>query len=352
MDWEKLLLNLRILADGGTVDSLPLQEFLLSHGCNYLAGRIPHKREYYAAFCRNILLVKQSHKCIIPVLTELSVCKYAMIKGAVLSQQIYGTPFGRKSSDIDILIHPNDLDLRYTLEKNNFVQGKVIDGELLPCTRGEKIFYNTQSHQTAPFVKKNDNEFIPFVSVDINYSLFWGEKRQCCDMDFVLSQTEPAELLGVSIMKLSPEMEFIALCLHHYKDMNSPLMIAEGKVKLSLFSDIFFYIKNGSLDIFKVYRLAEEMGVIPYIFYCVWYTNILFSSDILVPYLKQFSSDEGYSLLTKYGLTESERKEWTYPFRYRLLSSTFKNVFYSSLDEDTKRQVDINRYYIVNPTKY
>ena len=51
-----------------------------------------------------IIQRKLFYKELQPLFDALSSVRYAVIKGEVLSQQIYGVPDRRKSSDIDILI--------------------------------------------------------------------------------------------------------------------------------------------------------------------------------------------------------------------------------------------------------
>lgn len=60
-------------------------------------------------------------------------------------------------------------------------------------------------------------------------------------MGLVLSATEPAEICGAPLRKLSCEMELIALCLHHYKDANSLFLLMRTACASACFA-IFIFI--------------------------------------------------------------------------------------------------------------
>jgi len=89
---------------------------------------------------------------------------YAVIKGAVLSQTIYNDPFIRSSADIDLVIRREDIDsFKNLLQKNGFVQGRVVDGKIKQYTRQEIIFQNSMTHQSAPYIKATGNKLLPYI---------------------------------------------------------------------------------------------------------------------------------------------------------------------------------------------
>lgn len=341
---EEILANLRRIVRGEACDSAEMKEILLAHGCTELAGKIlPSMQDKLTRLVASAE-VKERYKHAVPLFEALRNYPYAVIKGAVLSGQIYGSPFARRSGDLDILIRRQDLDFaKQILLENGFVQGRVIGDEIVPFTRKELIFQASQSHQTAPFVKATGNKICPFINYDLNTSVFWGEYGQECDMDFVLGQTREKVLFDIPFKTLSPEMEFISLCLHHYKDMNSLYLLAKGSLKLDLFCDIYFYLKNVAPDMDKLGTLSRKLNADPYIYYCLWYTNEVFDAKFLHPYLSQFESAEGTSLLTTFGLCESERHQWTVDFLDRLFSPTFQDAFIASLSEKEREKIALNQ---------
>lgn len=273
--------------------------------------------------------------------------QYAVIKGAVLSNRLYASPYLRRSGDLDVLIFRHDLDYaKHILLKNGFVQGRIVNNRLIPFSRNELIFQLLQSHQSAPFVKATNNRICPYVNLDLNISVFWGEYESKTDMDIVLKETRESVVLGTPIKTLMPEMEFITLCLHHYKDFNSLYLLSLGNWNLNHFFDLFLYLKNVPLEIKRLKTLAYKLNAIPYMYYCLWYTDQIFDSEITKSFLDLFKTEEGVALIEYYGLASKERKKWEICWQDRLFSPTFQQDFYSSLNKEEKNKVDINRLFM------
>ncbi len=342
---NEILANLRQIVQSGTCDDANIRDVLNHHNCTYLAQKIsPPRRQNRLLDLTLAIAVKERFEHAAPLFEALQAYPYAVIKGAVLSDQIYGSPFIRRSGDLDILLRRQDLDyVKQVLLENGFVQGRVVNDEIVLFTRKELVFQASQSHQIAPFVKATGNKISPVINYDLNTSIFWGEHEHECDMNLVLSETQKTSLFDITFKKLSPEMEFISLCLHHYKDMNSIYLLAMGNLRLSLFCDIFYYIKNVPIDTDKLYNLSAKLGAIPYIYYCVWYTNQIFDTKFLTSIISKFESLKGSSLLSTFGLSDNERHEWKIDFLDRMFSPSFCDDFYSLLSEDEREKIKINQ---------
>ena len=199
-----------------------------------------------------------------PVFEAIKQIPYAVIKGAVLSQDAYGSPFFRASGDIDILTSREYVDvIKSILQKRGFIQGKVTDDGLIPYSRKELLFQTALSHQTAPFVKETLNPLCPYVNVDVNLDIMWGESTQTTDMDYVLTHSAETKIVQVAVKRLTPEMAFLSLCLHHYKDMKSIYLLYEGSLQLSLFCDIYYAVRNVHLDWELLRQHSEALSVGP-----------------------------------------------------------------------------------------
>ena len=73
---------------------------------------------------------------------------YAVHKGAVLSKVLYGKYSLRLSGDVDLLFSRSDSqNVKQIFEYFGFIQGRFVDGLIVPYTRAEKIFQASQSHQ-------------------------------------------------------------------------------------------------------------------------------------------------------------------------------------------------------------
>lgn len=268
---------------------------------------------------------------------------YAVIKGAVLSQTIYNDPFIRSSADIDLVIRREDIDsFKNLLQKNGFVQGRVVDGKIKQYTRQEIIFQNSMTHQSAPYIKATGNKLLPYINIDVNMDILWGESKQKADMNYVLSHREKMRLFDAAFYKLSSEMEFVALCLHHYKDINSPYLIIRGKFKLGLFCEIYDYLRNVHLDAKKLIDICDKLNVGKYLFECLVQTQELFGDDICRKYIDLLKVYEDKSLYNTFGLKESERRPWNMSLRNRITHPNLPKYVYDLLSDKEKENVVLN----------
>lgn len=271
---------------------------------------------------------------------------YAIIKGAVLSQVIYGTPFLRQSSDIDLLVSPDDVPtLTKVFTTKGYVQGKIYEEDIVLVGRKEKIFHSLYSHQIVPFVKRINNPWCPLVNIDVNTDVYWGEAKQRVDIEAILSNRIIVDIQGNRVYKLATINEFIVLCLHHYKDMNSLYLLSQGNLSLRLFVDIYMYVhrKKDFLPIEELIKTAAEWGALPYVYYCLYHTSYLFRDNLVMTYRDALYNDQGEKLLNCYGLTQEERKEWTISLEERLFAKDFKKKFLLMLEEKDLMKIYLNK---------
>lgn len=347
-DYTEIIKSIRALAQGKQPD-LNISKLLYEHNCFYFLSKIREQDEYTqkskTELQLNQICIKERYISCRPVfemLENMSV-SYAVIKGAVLSKTAYGDINVRKSGDIDLLIRRDDIDsVKKLMLQNGFIQGRVTDAGLVPFTRQELIFQTGLSHQAAPFIRKGSNSVCPYINVDVNMDILWGESKRQSDMEFVLSQTENIDICGVSVQKLTPVVEFISLCLHHYKDMNSVYLLAERSLKLGLFCDIYFYLRNNNLEITELKDVFEKLNVTEYIYYCIYYANKVFNDEIFHSYLIALKNEKTKDILNAFGLDDHERKSWYIPFEERLFNENFKNKFMALLDENDKEKIRLN----------
>ena len=268
---------------------------------------------------------------------------YAVIKGAVLSSVMYNDPTLRVSGDIDILIRRQDADEAKRLMRSlGFIQGRITDRGIEPFSRQEILYQTSTSHQMAPFVRETGNPFCPYINVDINTDILWGECEYRADMDEVLSQKEKYTLFNIDFYKLTSEMEFIALCLHHYKDMNSIYLLAKGGLNLGLFCDIYFYLRNLRPSIEKIRTLSQKLNVVRYIYVCLVHTVEIFADPILCPYIEALEDERDASLLNSFGLNDKERKQWDITLAERLFHANLLQYIHPFLTDADIKKICIN----------
>lgn len=348
MDRNEILDKIRRLREGEILDDAELGDILEANGCYSLLSKMPLQKIKTAVFAVvNNAIVKVIYKECEPVFAELKDIPYAVIKGAVLSEQIYGSPALRKSGDIDLLIVPENLEkVKDVLKKHGFIQGRVIEDRIIPYTRVEQIYQKTYTHQAAAFVKATDNRMCPFVNVDVNLDIFWGESKVRADMREFLSHTEKTQVCGVEVNKLTPVYECISLCMHHYKDLNSLYLLADGVISLSLFCDIDGYFTRVQPKAKEFSEICGRLGVVEYIAFCLWHTNNVFPSETLKKYLDMFVNEKINDVIKRIGLCDEEYKILDGGISGWIFNEAFKEKFNSLLTEKDRAKIELNRKYM------
>ena len=294
-----------------------MSDILRTHKCYALIKQGNTAQEMMGRVV-NLAAVKERYRQCEPFFKNASF-PYAVIKGAVLSSAICHDPCRRVSGDIDILINRRDADEAKTLLKScGFVQGHVTENGIVPFSRKEILYQTATSHQTAPYVKETTNRLCPYVNVDINIDILWGECERRSNMDEVLYHTQKHHLFDIDFYKLTPEMEFVALCLHHYKDMNSIYQLSQRRLTLGLLCEIFFYLRNARPSANKICEISRKFDVGRYVYVCLSHTMEIFEDALLIPYMDSLKNDCDERLLNSFGLNDIERKYWDIPLKERL----------------------------------
>ena len=138
----------------------------------------------------------------------------------------------------------------------------------------------------------------------------------------------------------------VQLILHHYKDMNSIFLLAtRNSIKFDMFKDIYYLLKNNinciSLD--DLYDIGLEYDIMPYIYYVLYSTGLLFKDKLLDEYISAFKTSDGESLINCYGLNKFERHEWKYDLKTRLETKNIYELIKNDLTDNDKKKIQINK---------
>lgn len=262
---------------------------------------------------------------------------YALIKGDALSVQMYGCPGKREYGDIDLLIDRKNLKkIKVALQECGYKCDSNND-------RSAEIILLSYSHQSFPWYK--DNYYWGRLEIDLNHDIFWGEyEGERIDINEFLSNTVSMNIYGVTVNTLTPSKAFIQLALHHYKDMNSIFILATRKtICYHKFYEIWRLLKNNinCISVEDLYIECQKYNAVPYIYFVLYYTNLLFDDDSLISFVDAFKTDEGESLINCYGLSSKERREWKIDFFSRL-SSNGCQISENLLSSEDKQKIDVN----------
>lgn len=260
-----------------------------------------------------------------------------VIKGKVLSMQAYNNSMERQSGDVDILIPRNRIkDIEKILSLHKYVTKEI--------SRSEKILCLSSSHQIPPY-RKNISGIN--IEIDINFDIFWGEySGKRIDMNKFLEDVVEVEVYNYPIKALPPVKALIQLVLHHYKEMNSIYHLAgHNSINYNMFKDVYNLWKNNKNDISleKLYLIAEDYEIVPFVFYILYFTNCLFKDMELKKYVDAFRTLEGENLLEYYGLAENERKLWKVNFFTRLETENMFELIKNDLTESDFTKLKLNQ---------
>ena len=333
----------------GEEAGLDISDILYRHRCSYLLSLTKDKK-YLKILASEKFLSKMAvierYKALAYFFENTDI-NYAVIKGAVLSLCAYNDPYLRFSGDIDILIDKNDSDkIKKELKALGFVQGRVTDRGIIPFSREEILFQTSMTHQTAPYVKETGNKLCPYVNIDINTDIMWGESKKKADMTDFLQHTTTVEINSFKVKKLLPEAEFISLCLHHYKDFNSLYLLSKKGLCLGQYCDIYFYLKNMKPSASILQALAEQLNVGEYIYYCLYYTDLIFDDEDIKSYMLAFEKYKNDTLLSSFGLGEDERRGWECGFFERIFSPNINEILKDKLTQQDLIKIRINQNFM------
>lgn len=325
-------------------DASVLANFLFKHNCLYLLARLSS----YRSMCESNVIINKltsriKYRECQSVFQQLEKTPYSVIKGAVLGERIYGDSGYRPYKDIDLLIEPNCIEpVKEILERNGFIQGRIIGNKIIPYTRQQIVFQKAYTHQLAQYVKRTDSNICPFVTVDINTDIRWGESPVKTNMKQFLTNAEETFSENVSIKTLPPEEEFISLCMHHYKDMNSIYILKNKGLYLSHFCDIYYYLENKTLDFSILKEKSQYYSVSEYVYFCVYHACSLFSSHEYDSLLNILRTESSGRLLDRFGLTETEYHRWEKPLTDYVFDSEIFGFLDSVLSKQEKDKISLN----------
>lgn len=293
----------------------------------------------------NSLMLHERYMLLRDVFEAFQDIKYSVIKGAVLSKSAYGNEVYRNSGDVDLFISAKDIEeFKYRLNFLGFIQGYLDNDVIRPLTRTEIIFYSTSTHQLAPFIRQENGIINKTITVDVNFNIMWGESDFHLDLADFEDGIIKDNIFGYSIKKLCDIYEFITLCLHHYKDLNSIYLLYTHGFKIKHLCDIYhFLINHPNITPQQLYEMAQKYKIADYIYCCLLYTFCFFGDEYLQPYLKMLSSDSAKQCFQFFGLNTQEQRKWMIPFEKRILPVELKKYLDNILSKNDINKIETNK---------
>lgn len=229
----------------------------------------------------------------------------------------------RISTDIDILTEQINITIiSDILRRMGFVQGyyDYKNNEVVPLSRNEIVSRRMNRGETAPFILKTEDTCVPFIEVDLNFSLDYLPNSNKELLSAVLQETVDysGSIVG-GIRSLKIEDFFLQLIMHQYKESILYSMVERNKdVELYKLLDIYLFIKKGYIELNQLYgkikRFRLEKAVV-----CVLEQLFqVFQDNCFKDYVCMFSA-EGVNAEEVIDPILNKKYIWDRPLRDRLM---------------------------------
>lgn len=288
--------------------------------------KIPAKilRKLQTIFFEQEYRVKFMRKWIEDVSYELDSVNldYVFLKGSILAhtdfcgKEVYANG-ERISNDIDILVRPSCVTEAANALKNlGFKQGfwDYESGQFKPLSRAEIVSRRMNRGETAPFIVTTENERIPFIEVDVNFSVDYlptGGERIVDAM--LLAKKKYGGKIKEGVWGASPEWFFLHLILHQYKESVLYSMVERGKeTDLYKLFDIYLLLNNDAVNLETVKDISVAYGITGEVCSVLQSVQKIFNCE--VPDWAKAGQREPYVLMP----SENRKFEWNMPLEERI----------------------------------
>lgn len=274
---------------------------------------------------------------------------YAVIKGAMLINEIYSDYGLRQFNDIDILVMEKDLS---SIEKMLVEQGfsqEIYDIKTrtrVLATKKQKIFHRMTTHELLPFRLKTGISDLGEITVDIQFDIFNRGKfmKQEYNMKSLFNNLETINVNNACITILNPKYNILQLSSHLYHDAVRIRTIRNGRdLELARFLDLYEYInmKKSKVDWVAFSDELNKSNINHIVFYSLYFTELLYGEFLPDGFLKDIMPTNT-DYLDTYGLDEGLLIKWEIPFPKRMFLFNRSNVV-KNINIDGKSQ--FNTYH-------
>lgn len=211
----------------------------------------------------------------------LSGCQkeYALLKGAYLCS-LY-PPGCRTASDIDLLTENRNVSkIAKALTVGGFQQGHMENGTFIPATRQEIIASKMLRGETVPFIKSLSDPYLPYLEVDINFSLDY-KNGNAKIVNRLIQKADQMDTLHGTITTLSSADFFIHLCQHLYKEATTyPWIAMQRDMTLYKFYDILYLLRRMTRQTIRnIVRQCKTCCLIPGVQYAIAASQSLWKEE-------------------------------------------------------------------------
>lgn len=225
---------------------------------------------------------------------EESGAKYALLKGAYLCE-LY-PPGCRTANDVDVLTEGKWITaIGEALQEAGFRQGYVKNNIFVPASRKEIIHRKMTRGETVPYFLEVNLPYMPYLEVDINFSLDYKNTADTALPVFV-SEAEPRKIGDGWCRTLTDPHFLMHLCMHLYKEATTYPWVQMGRdMNLYKFCDLYVLLMQYTQkDYKKLAAQAEKLGLLSR---CCWVLSAVqelfgVADPLLLEFLAKHSPQE------------------------------------------------------------
>ncbi|MEU6072788.1 nucleotidyltransferase family protein [Micromonospora sp. NPDC047074] len=209
-------------------------------------------------------------------------------KGIALQHSLYDSRGVRSFSDIDIMVHPDDVPaVREAMQSLGYAAEQQYDtdlGRLVPLPRQAVIIYRLSPDHLPHFHRIDPQSGIPVLAVDVALSLTWHGSAWQLPMDEVLASARETQV-GPDARHLLPTLgndyAFLFVVLHLFRECWFERTIVEGGLRITQFADVWRYWQRwGSEHADQVRTLVRNHGLEPAVAWVTHYVDALYGSTM------------------------------------------------------------------------
>ena len=97
------------------------------------------------------------------------------------------------------------------------------------------------------------------------------------------------------------------------------------------------------MDIDTLLELSRKLNVTKYLYYCLYYVNIIFSDSKIETYKESFYTSDAENIINYMGLSENEQIKWDISFIDRLLMPDMEQYLRKVLPRELLNKIEVNR---------
>lgn len=222
---------------------------------------------------------------------EKSDAEYALLKGAYLCE-LY-PPGCRTANDVDVLTEGKWITaIGDALQEAGFRQGYIKGGIFVPASRKEIIHRKMTRGETVPYFLEVGLPYMPYLEVDINFSLDYKNTIDTALPAFVSKAT--LRSIGENRCRILSDPHFLLhLCMHLYKEATTYPWVQMGRdMNLYKFCDLYVLLMQYTLQDYKTLAAeTEKHGLLSQCCWVLWAVQTLLQIEdpMLLGFLARYA---------------------------------------------------------------